>query len=176
MSRLGRFVRITFDAARPTAPAEGFHVPFALRNAVTGCALAVGLAMPAGPAQASGAVHFSGAAHIDCHGCGYSGGDATMSVTGTSNGVTLMAAPANATFTAYAPYTPACMLSETVNGSAAGALDASFTWSRLGNVAVITTYGDITGSGTAVVTATSPLGLWCGGPVTFYFEGALGGT
>jgi hypothetical protein len=98
---------------------------------------------------------FTGTAHITCFGCGVSSGVADLTVT-----TPLGSGPVHATFTVVQSANT-CPLNGTANGSFTGYLDGTFTWTRMGATAVITTSGDITGTGTAAFAPTD-LGNPCG--------------
>lgn len=144
-------------------------------------AVLAGAAIPAiaigtsGPAYAQGAGVFHGTAHINCFGCGDSSGTAALSVTGEVNGVAKTEAAVNASYTLHED-SLTCPAVGTASGGFSGAVNGSFTWTRVGASAVITTAGDINGAGIAAFAVTSPVGLPCGGPVNATVVGSVAGT
>lgn len=146
-----------------------------MRSAVL--AVPAGVAILAGttaPAYAAGAGSFNGNAHINCFGCGASNGSANLKVTGVINGVAKTQADVVATFNV----TEAALTCPAVGsavGGFSGAVNGTFTWTRVGATAVITTAGDINGAGVAAF-ATTKAGLPCGGPVDAVVAGTVAGA
>ncbi len=122
----------------------------------------------------SGAAAFTGNAHINCFGCGSSTGTASLSVAGIV-GTTFVDGSESASFTVVEGTGPTCVISGSASGSATGALNLSFTWTRLGAVAVVTTVGDIDGAGLATFVVTSPVGNPCGRSADVSVVGSIAG-
>jgi hypothetical protein len=143
--------------------------------AVTTCLLIAGVGFVA-PAQARGAAAFHGTAHINCFGCGGSSGTASLRASGEANGVAKAEGPVTATFSLFEdPNT--CPLTGSAIGSFSGAFNGTFTWSRVGATAVITTAGDINGTGIALFQTTT-VGLICGAfiPMNATVVGSIAGN
>jgi hypothetical protein len=140
-------------------------------------------ALTPSPASAAGSVTFDGDVVIDCFGCGASNGSGTLCVNGTvDNGRPVVCLPGTAndpnvstTFVVNGPAIT-CQLTGDAAGTTAGDVNVSFEWIRVGATAVITTSGDIDGSGTATFTVTSPPGNPCGMPVTAHVTGTVTGN
>jgi hypothetical protein len=148
-----------------------------MRSAVLVGVAVAGIALSTnGPAFAkpSGGV-FNGTAKINCFGCGASSGTASLKVSGVSQGKAVANKPVFASYTvSEAPAT--CPAVGTASGSFSGAIHGTFTWTRVGATAVITTAGGIKGAGIAAFSVTKPVGLPCGGPVTAVVAGSVAGT
>jgi hypothetical protein len=139
---------------------EGIVVNVILRSAVLAIGAAATIATGATPASAApGAVAFLGTATIDCFGCGLSQGTADLAVLGVVNGGAASGA-AHAVYTV----TPTgnCLVSGVAEGTVTGAVNVAFTWVRVGAVAVISTAGDINGTGVGTFVITDPIGVPCG--------------
>ena len=147
-----------------------------LRAAAVAVPAAASIALgTAAPGYAAGGGTFNGQAHIPCFGCGVSSGTASLSFSGVANGKVIVLGPMNATFTDTEQSTT-CPVMGTANGSFTGALNGTFTWSRVGATAIITTSGDLNGVGVAAFVVVQPKGLPCGGPVTADVVGSVAGT
>ncbi len=155
-------------------------------------------------ARSGGAVLFEAAVHINCFGCGDSNGTASFCVTGTANGSAfagcgyegqhhrgrraVIGGGGVATYTVHEDNAIGveCVISGTANGTSAtsgtalgrmsGAISGTFTWTRVGAVALMATAGDINGVGTAVFAVTSPVGPPCGGAVDAVAIGQISGV
>lgn len=170
-----------------------------LRRLVLAIAVAATLAVPGVPAQAEGAVFFTASIHINCFGCGTSPGTASLCVTGETDGSAWagcgfaggrsLIGEANgiATFTAVEDNDPlTCVISGTATGTslgggtlgglATGGFQVAFNWTRVGDIAVITTTGTINGVGTAVFLVTSPSGVPCRSAVDAIATGFVAGV
>jgi hypothetical protein len=152
-----------------------------LRSLALGSALVGSLALGSTPASAVAGVAFTGTAHINCFGCGVSNGTAELCAHGfvgtVTIGIDVNCPNTHASFTVNEPASvPTCVISGSASGSTAGAVNVSFNWTRVGAVAVITTSGQINGSGVAVFAVTSPTGLPCGGAVGASVAGAVSGV
>ena len=148
-----------------------------MRNVLRAAALTVALASVPAPAHADpGAIAFYGVAYIDCFGCGASFGTADLSAYGATAGRGVISGSASATYTTQQPAGPACVLTGTATGSVSGAVYVTFGWTRVGALALITTNGEITGTGTATFRVVSPgLLIPCGRPVVAEVIGAISG-
>jgi hypothetical protein len=125
-------------------------------------------------AKASGGV-FNGTASINCFGCGTSSGTAALKVSGVLQGKAGAQKALSASYTV-SEASATCPAVGTANGSFSGAVSGSFTWTRVGATAVITTSGGIKGAGIAAFAVKKPVGLPCGGPVTAVVAGSVAGT
>jgi hypothetical protein len=138
-------------------------------------ALSTALSTPAASAV-PGAIEFQAAVRIDCFGCGDSIGSASLCTVfvSTPSGasvcagamtefVSVTAGPASeATFTVHEGTGIDCVISGTAEGDVFGAVNVTFTWTRVGAFALISTSGEINGSGVALFVITGPAGLPCG--------------
>lgn len=129
----------------------------------------------AAPGYAAGGGAFNGQAQIGCFGCGASSGTASLSVSGVINGKSVVQGHVDASYTVSESSTT-CPAVGTANGSFSGAVNGTFTWTRVGATAVITTSGDLSGAGVAAFAVVQPKGLPCGGPVTADVVGSVAGT
>ncbi|MDQ1705137.1 MAG: hypothetical protein QOF18_1503 [Frankiaceae bacterium] len=147
-----------------------------MRSAVLAGAAVTGIALgTTGSAYAQGAGVFQGTAHINCFGCGSSSGTATLKVTGELGGTAMTQAAVSADYSV-TEAAGTCPAVGSATGNFSGAINGTFTWTRVGATAVITTAGDIKGDGIAAFAVTSPAGLPCGGPVTASVAGSVAGT
>jgi hypothetical protein len=149
-----------------------------LRSAVLAASVAATVAGGMTPASAAvgDAVAFVGTAHINCFGCGDSTGTASLTGVGVAGGAVVNGA-AHASYSVNeSAASPGCVISGTASGSVTGAIAVQFNWSRVGAVAVISTTGDIDGTGVAAFAVTSPAGNPCGGAVDAVVAGAIVGT
>jgi hypothetical protein len=147
-----------------------------IRSAVLAGVAVSGIALgTTGPAYAQGAGAFTGTAQINCFGCGSSAGTASLKVSGEVNGQAVTQGNVNATYTV-SEASATCPAVGSANGSFSGAVNGTFTWTRVGATAVLTTAGDIKGAGIAAFAVKSPVGLPCGGPVTAEVAGTVAGT
>jgi hypothetical protein len=151
-----------------------------LRSALVAVMAAASVAIGATGSTAGAAVSasggvFNGTATINCFGCGSSSGSASLKVSGVLHG---KAAANKAVFATYTVSEAAatCPAVGTANGSFSGAISGTFTWTRVGATAVITTAGGIKGAGVAGFAVTQPKGLPCGGPVKAAVAGSVAGT
>ena len=119
-------------------------------------------------------VAFEGTATISCFGCGVSSGSASLAVAGRTRRE-LVGGTSTASFTVTEGPTT-CPVTGSANGTITGEVDAAFSWTRVGAVAVITTSGDVKGTGTAAFVVESPVGSPCGGPVSARVSGLIGGA
>ena len=152
-----------------------------LRRIGLAAAVTASVGMGSAPASAEGAGAFTGTANINCFGCGVSSGTADLCVTGYVLGQPVVGVCITGGRNATATYTVTeipsqCPVTGSATGVVTGAVNVSFSWTRIGETAVITTTGDIDGGGTAKFAVTSPVGNPCGGPVTASFAGAVAGT
>jgi hypothetical protein len=139
-----------------------------LRSTIVSAVAAAGLVLGLGTqaVAAQNAVAFVGTASIACFGCGASTGTATLNLTGTLNG------PITATYTVNEPQAT-CPAAGTAQGTYSGVANGTFTWTRIGGVALITTQGDLAGSGVAAFAVTNPSATPCGKPLTAMVTGAV---
>lgn len=151
-----------------------------LRTLGMSAAIAGSLGLGTTPANAAGGGVFTGTASINCFGCGTSTGTADLCVVVWVNdddaGVCVTGINTTATYTVAEPAGATCVATGTANGTTTGVIDVIFDWTRVGAVAVISTSGDINGSGVAAFKVTSPVGVPCGGPVTAQVVGAVIGV
>ena len=121
------------------------------------------------PCEDATAVAFTAIARIDCFGCGDSQGTAHLDIIGGGT--------AEATYTVNEPAIgPACVVTGTASGSTTGAINVTFSWTRVGATALITTGGEIEGAGVAAFHVTEPSGIPCGATnVVAEVVGAVGG-
>jgi hypothetical protein len=172
----------------------------ALQRLGLSAALLACFGLGAQPVEATdAALVFSGTAHVNCFGCGSSTGTAELCLTG-AYGTTTFAACAYPRFRgtrqlsggapAYAEYTVqedpgvSCVITGSADGKvysptkATATITVTFHWLRVGALAVITTGGDITGSGVAAFAVTSPAlpSIPCGGPVDADIAGSIAGV
>lgn len=170
-----------------------------LRNATLAAAVAASLSVgtPADAAPIGGA--FVGEASINCFGCGSSTGTAELCAEGYVHPTAVVTAcvdpnkvagwatsghvnplPINpnlfASYTVAEPAGATCVVTGTASGTTTGVVNVTFNWTRLGAVAVISTSGDVNGSGLGVFVVTEPQGIPCGGPVTAVVAGVLLGV
>jgi hypothetical protein len=140
---------------------------------------------PSSAPAAPGAGAFYGTVHIDCFGCGDSDGYGDWCwwyiVLPDGRIICLddILPPwynTHATFTVHESPGAECAVSGTADGVMTGAVNGGFTWARVGAFAVITTTGDVNGSGVMSFVVTSPAGLPCGSPVTANVAGEVHGT
>lgn len=158
-----------------------------LRSAIVTAGAAATILMGTSPASAQTVITFGGTASIGCFGCGEygpEGNSACFHVHGVLHGHVVADVQGCATFTVTEPAGAACVLSGSAQGEIniagtavtgeAVAVDASFTWTRVGATAVVSVPG--VGTGAAVFVVTSPVGNPCGGAVEAHFGGALAGA
>lgn len=148
-----------------------------LRSAVLAVGVASIAVLGTTPVSAHhGNVVFEGEAEIDTFGLGASQGRAKLRITGDVHGTTVVNEAATATFTLNEP-AGTCPATGTASGDVTaddGSFSVDFNWSRVGATAVITTTGDIEGTGVAAFAPTSPIGPICGhADVRARFAGAL---
>jgi hypothetical protein len=127
-----------------------------------------------GPCPLGSAAQFTGTAAISCFGCGDSAGTASLTVVGAVRG-SVTSGSAFASYTVHEATGAACVISGTADGTLTGAINGSFSWMRVGALAVISTAGDIDGQGIAAFAITSPIGNPCGGAVIAEVGGLIGG-
>ena len=116
---------------------------------------------------------FYGEAAIDCFGCGVSSGTAALWVAPAVPG--LDAPNTFATYTVI-EIPSQCPITGSATGSTTGAMNVTFSWTRVGATALITTTGDVNGGGAAGFVVTDPVGNPCGGPVRAQVVGAIAGV
>lgn len=116
---------------------------------------------------------FTARAGVNCFGCGVSSGAADIWFAPAVQGVTSPNAKATYTVTEIPGQ---CPVTGSATGSVTGVANLSFSWARVGAVAVISTTGDVNGGGTATFAVTSPVGSPCGGSVTAQVVGAIAGV
>jgi hypothetical protein len=119
-----------------------------LRNALAALALAT-LAVPA-PAHAQGAVVLVGTFR-------YRAASGVEPVTGSLTAAGAVSGAVGVTGTVFeqASLCPAVM--STISGTFSGAVDATFLWTRVGTVALVTTRGDVDSNGVAAAAFTEPV-------------------
>jgi hypothetical protein len=145
-----------------------------LRKAVLAVGAAATIATGTTPASADpGAVAFIGTATIACFGCGVSQGSADLTVTGTANG-RVVSGPAHAVYTV--SEVSVCSVQGRAEGTVTGTVNVTFLWVRYGATAVISTAGDVNGSGVGTFVITGPLGLPCGSSVAAVVSGTVTGV
>jgi hypothetical protein len=154
-----------------------------LRTAGLVAALAGSLAVTAPPAAADeGVFPFFGTIHSNCFGCGSATGSGYVCVV-TPDGAACVYYPrarragitynTSLNFTESEPTGVGCLLTGSASGTATGAINVTFSLTRLGSFFVITTSGDVNGAGVGALQVTSPLGVPCGGPVDAQIAGSI---
>jgi hypothetical protein len=132
-----------------------------------------------GASAEEGVYPFEGTMSADCFGCGTSAGHGEHCVVSKDSSVCVYhrALHSPNTWSEFTTNEPGgtCPVTGSASGYMYGALNVDFTWTRLGNVLVITTAGQVNGAGTAVVHITEPVGNPCGGPVTMLVVGQISG-
>ncbi|MDQ1705134.1 MAG: hypothetical protein QOF18_1500 [Frankiaceae bacterium] len=147
-----------------------------MRSAVLASAGIASIALgTSSPAFAATEGAFNGTAHINCFGCGTSTGTAALKVTGAIGTKKVIQGAVSSSYTVVEAK-GTCPAVGSATGSFSGAINGTFTWTRVGATAVLTTAGGIKGDGIAAFAVTQPKGLPCGGPVTATVVGSVAGT
>jgi hypothetical protein len=133
---------------------------FATTLAAVACAVSVNAAPPA----RAGAGEFSGTVHVNCMGCGVSSGTGYFDLAGGGQ--------FTASFTVYEDPGFSCVITGDAVGWFSGAVNGSFTWTRVFTHLDIRTNG-LPGRGTYVVTSPAAPSIPCGGPADVSVEGTL---
>ena len=117
---------------------------------------------------------FHGTAHINCFGCGPSTGSAFLKFSGAVDGRAIAEGSATASYSVWEDL-QMCAATGRAAGYFTGAIDGTFTWTRSGAVAIITTQGDVNGVGIALF-STRRVGLVCGSTIDADIAGSVVGT
>jgi hypothetical protein len=117
---------------------------------------------------------FHGTAHINCFGCGASTGSALLDFSGVVNGMPIAEGAVQASYSVWED-PRLCPAVGSAAGYFTGAVDGTFTWTREGAFAVITTQGEINGVGVALF-STKHVGLVCGDLIDADVAGTVVGT
>lgn len=154
-----------------------------LRNIGLSLAVAGSLGLGTPPASAEDVVVFHGVARINCFGCGTSSGSADLCaiVKAPPYPPYICVGIERSHWDTFATYTVfeapgQCPVTGSATGATTGAVAVTFSWTRVGANAVITTAGDVNGGGVAAFKVTEPAGLPCGGPVVATVAGTVAGA
>jgi hypothetical protein len=113
-------------------------------------ALACLAALTPAPAHAAGSVTFAGTFQYNAA-YGYEGVTGTLLAAGSSNGTV------DVHGTVYEAPGLCPPVASTISGTFEGAFHATFTWTRIGAVALVTTRGDLDGDGVGAAAFTQPV-------------------